>query len=112
MKSIKILIAIILSLNLTGCFFEYDFSRRIVKQGNLLTQDKVSRLKIGMSKEEVLKLLGTSLLSPTFTNDRWDYAYTWRCGTGPILVKNLVLCFKDNKLTKIISNMPKERSKK
>lgn len=104
MQIIRVLIITIFTLVVSGCFFEYDFSRRIVKQGNLLTQDKISRLKISMSKEEVAAIMGTSLLAPVFTNDRWDYAYTYRCGTGIITVRNLSLFFKDNKLVKIINN--------
>ncbi len=98
LKIVLMTIAIILTL--THCA-SYDFSRRVVKQGNLLPQEKIERLRIGMSKEEVAILMGTSLLSPTFTNDRWDYAYTWRKGNNALLVRNLSLHFSHNKLTQI-----------
>ena len=44
-----------------------------IQQGNLLTQEQVSRLKPGMSKEEVRLILGTPLLTDIFHADRWDY---------------------------------------
>ncbi len=100
MRIRTILISIALTLTLTHCI-SYDSSRRIVQQGNLLPQSKIERLKTGMSKNDVAILMGTSLLSPTFNNDRWDYAYTWRKGTGPLKVRNLSLYFSNNRLARI-----------
>jgi outer membrane protein assembly factor BamE len=87
-------------LLLTQCM-SYDFSRRIVQQGNLLQRSAVERLKLGMSKDDVAILMGTSLLSPTFNDDRWDYAYTWRKGSGATLVRNLSLYFVHGRLARI-----------
>ena len=85
---------------LTQCT-SYDFSQRIVQQGNLLPQEKVDHLKIGMSKEKVAIIMGTSLLSPLFNDNRWDYAYTWRKGSGPLNVRHVTLHFSHGKLTAI-----------
>ena len=95
-----ILISVSLALSLTNCM-SYDFARRVVQQGNLLSPEKLSRLNIGMSKNDAAILMGTSLMSPTFTNDRWDYAYTWRRGSGPTKIQNLTLYFQHDKLTRI-----------
>ncbi len=54
-----------------------------------------------MSKEDVAILMGTSLLSPTFNNNRWDYAYTWRRGNGPQEIRNLSLYFSGGHLARI-----------
>ncbi|WP_133128751.1 outer membrane protein assembly factor BamE [Legionella nagasakiensis] len=97
-KTILILAAFLCSF--TGCT-SYDFSRRVVQQGNLLPQSKIERLKIGMSKEDTAILMGTSLLSPLFNNDRWDYAYTWRKGSGPMEKRNLSLYFVHGRLARI-----------
>ena len=100
MRIKTILMSIALVMTLTGCI-SYDFSRRIVQQGNLLPQSKVERLKVGMSKDNVAALMGTSLLCPTFNNDRWDYAYTWRKGSGPMMIRNLSLYFTNSRLARI-----------
>lgn len=100
MRIITLLISVIITLTLTQCV-SYDFSRRITQQGNLLPQAKIERLKIGMSKNDVAILMGTSLMSPTFNNDRWDYAYTWRRGSGPIEIMNVSLYFVRDSLTRI-----------
>lgn len=100
MRVVTFLFSIILTLTLTHCT-SYDFSRRLVEQGNLLPQSMIARLKTGMSKNDVAILTGTSLLSPTFNNDRWDYAYTVRRGNGALRVQNLVLYFRNDRLSQI-----------
>src|SRR3990167_10206778 len=85
----------LLFTSLTSCM-SYDFSKRTVKQGNLISSAKLSRLHIGMSKEDVAILMGDSLLGATFNAQRWDYAYTRRQGSGPLLIKRVSLDFKDN----------------
>jgi outer membrane protein assembly factor BamE len=100
MRTGTFLLAIALTLTLTHCA-SYDFSRRFVQQGNLLPQSKIARLKIGMSKQDAAILMGTSLLSPTFNNNRWDYAYTWRKGSNNPQIRNLSLYFANNRLARI-----------
>ena len=96
----SVLIIFSLALSLTHCM-SYDFSRRVVQQGNLLPLATVDRLKVGMSKDDAAILMGTSLLSPTFNNDRWDYAYTRRKGNGPTTIRNLSLYFVHGNLARI-----------
>ena len=102
-RNIRSILIFFITLSLVGCS-AYDFSRREVEQGNLLPQSKMERLKIGMSKEDATALLGTSLLSPNFNNDRWDYAYTWRRGSGPLLIKRMTLYFTNGTLARIDLN--------
>lgn len=100
MRIIIFLFGIVFTLTLTQCS-SFDLSRRVAQQGNLLPKSTVDRLKIGMSKEDVAILLGNSLLSPTFNNNRWDYAYTWRRGRGYITMSTVSLFFHNNTLTHI-----------
>jgi len=95
-----ILISIALLSSLTHCS-SYDFSRRPIQQGNLLPQYKIDRLKLGMSKNEVAILMGSSLLSPLFQHNRWDYAYTWRKGNGPNAIRHLVIYFANDRVVRI-----------
>lgn len=101
-RTILIYLSIILSLS--SCA-SYDFSRRIVQQGNLLQAKTISRLHIGMSKDDAATLMGHSLLSPTFNDERWDYAYTWRRGSGPLEVHHLSLYFKHGQLVQITKSI-------
>ncbi len=96
----SLLLLLTLLLGLTHCM-SYDFSRRVVQQGNLLPCAKINKLKTGMNKEDVAILMGTSLLSPIFNDDRWDYAYTRRKGNAPLIVHHLTLYFTHGNLSKI-----------
>lgn len=100
MRIITILFSIIIALSLTQCT-SYDFARRITQQGNILPQEKIARLRIGMSKNDAAILMGASLISPTFNNDRWDYAYTWRRGSGSIEIRTAVLYFSRGSLVRV-----------
>lgn len=87
-------------IGLTACT-SYDYAQRVVEQGNLLPMAKINRLKVGMSKRDVAILMGTSLISPMFNNNRWDYAFTTRKGNNATTVRNLSLFFKGDRLVKI-----------
>lgn len=100
MRIIILLASVLFTLSLTQCV-SYDFSRRIVQQGNLLPQSKIERLKVGMSKSDVAILMGTSMLSPTFNNDRWDYAYTWRRGSGALEIRHVTVYFSHDSIKRI-----------
>lgn len=47
-----------------------------VPQGNEVTQDKVDKLQVGLTKSQVQYLLGAALLQDPFHANRWDYLYT------------------------------------
>ncbi len=69
--------------------------RPLIVQGNLISQDQVNQLKIGMHKEQVRLVMGTPLLHDVFHDQRWDYYYG--LGIGKIeLEKHLTLYFDDN----------------
>lgn len=100
MRIIIIFIIALLTIPLSQCV-SYDFARKVVRQGNLLPEETVQRLKVGMSKEDVSILLGTSLISTTFNDNRWDYAYTWRRGTNPLIMRKVTLYFSKDRLVRI-----------
>jgi outer membrane protein assembly factor BamE len=47
-----------------------------IQQGNLVTQENVAQLKVGMSQDQVRFILGTPLVTDIFHANRWDYVYT------------------------------------
>ncbi len=95
-----ILILVSITLTTLGCT-SYDYSREKVQQGNLISRTQLDRLRIGMSKEDVAILMGTSLISQVFQNNRWDYAYTWQKRGTIKCIKSVSVFFAGNKLTKI-----------
>jgi outer membrane protein assembly factor BamE len=72
-----------------------------IQQGNYISQEMVTGLKPGMSKEEVRLALGTPLLTDIFHADRWDYLY-WREKPGAKREqRKLTVFFEDGRLTRI-----------
>ena len=72
-----------------------------VEQGNIIDQEKVDKLKIGMSRRQVRFILGTPMIEDSFNTDRWDYTHTIRNGKNSILNQNLTVFFEADKLSRI-----------
>jgi outer membrane protein assembly factor BamE len=49
--------------------------RMEIQQGNYVSQEAASKLRLGMTKDQVRFVLGTPLLADIFHADRWDYVY-------------------------------------
>ena len=74
-----------------------------IQQGNVLTQDMVSQLRPGLSKDQVRFILGTPMLADMFHASRWDYAYRLQKGsTGEVELRKFTVFFDaDNKLVRV-----------
>jgi outer membrane protein assembly factor BamE len=75
--------------------------RMEVQQGNFVSQEMMSQLKSGMSKEQVRLALGTPLLADAFHADRWDYVYWREAPDGKRESRKLVVFFTDGKLLRV-----------
>lgn len=65
-----------------------------VQQGNVLTQDMVSQLKPGLSRDQVRFILGTPMLTDMFHANRWDYVYRLKKGsTGEVEMRKFSVFF-------------------
>ncbi|MCK5901664.1 MAG: outer membrane protein assembly factor BamE [Cocleimonas sp.] len=95
MKKLILLIAIIV---LSGCS-NYKLE---VQQGNVVTEDAISMLQQGMSKQTVQSILGTPLLHDSFDTDRWDYLFYHNKKHQKKTSKDLTLFFQNNQLQKIM----------
>lgn len=95
---LKKLTIIALSLLLTACLY-----RPNVQQGNVVTPDMLAQVKVGMTQDQVRYILGSPLLVNTFDPNRWDYVYTFRHGSDPMLKQNVELIFSNGILKKIDS---------
>jgi outer membrane protein assembly factor BamE len=73
-----------------------------IQQGNFVSQEMVSQLKPGMSKEQVKLILGTPLLTDIFHSERrWDYVYWKEDQAGHREQRKLVVFFEDGKLARL-----------
>jgi len=67
-------------------------------QGNIITQEMVEQVRVGMTREQVRFMLGTPLLTSAFHQARWDYMYYLNRRNGEIQKRNLAIFFKDNRV--------------
>ncbi|GAB4177948.1 MAG: hypothetical protein Fur0039_21580 [Rhodocyclaceae bacterium] len=72
-----------------------------IRQGNYVTQEMVSRLKPGMTRDQVRFVLGTPLVSDLFHADRWDYFYRFQPGWGEPQSRRLSVFFEDGTLRRV-----------
>jgi len=94
---ITTLVLVGLALGSQGC----SAYRIDIRQGNTLEPSVVDSLQVGMTKQQVIFLLGTPLLQDPFHPNRWDYAYTFQPGGGKMTRQHLTLYFEGDGLLKI-----------
>ena len=80
MKNLKLPLIFVFTVFLSACQLlpentQLKSYRVLVQQGNVIEESKVDSLKIDMSKEQVIFLLGEPVLDNIFDKDRWDYVY-------------------------------------
>ncbi len=81
-----------------------------IQQGNFVSQEMLSQLKVGQTREQVRFLLGTPLLRDIFHADRWDYPFYLARGNGELTTSRVTVFFEDDKVVRIDGgNLPTER---
>ena len=78
-------------------------------QGNVITAEQVSSLRVGMGRDEVIAVLGTPLLQSVFHADRWDYIFSFKRQGEPLQSRRLSVFFDGPNLVQFEGDpMPKE----
>ena len=73
MKIKSILVVLIVGVLASACIKPY---RPDIQQGNILNNSDLREIRYGMSKQEVLYILGTPMVIDPFNESRWDYYYS------------------------------------
>ena len=76
------------ALALGACVYRMD-----IQQGNLLEEDTIDQVEVGMSRSAVEFLLGTPMVADSFHEDRWDYPYYLRFGRSRDVIKRWVIVY-------------------
>ncbi|MCY4286385.1 MAG: outer membrane protein assembly factor BamE [Thiotrichales bacterium] len=79
-----------------------------IQQGNVVEQQMLDRLEIGMERGKVRFIMGTPLLVDPFNQDRWDYVYRIRRGSGEEIGQRVSLHFADDRLARVDGNLSPE----
>lgn len=88
----------LMAVMLSACGLVYKAD---IQQGNVLDGDDIERVELGMSKRQVLLLLGSPSIADPFHQDRWDYVATYAPRGSNQTLKQLRLTFARDELTDI-----------
>ena len=72
-----------------------------IVQGNFVSSEQYSKLKVGMTREQVKQILGTPLLADYFHVNRWDYVFEFK-RNGQVVGKDrrVTIFFDGDKVVK------------
>jgi outer membrane protein assembly factor BamE len=83
-----------------GCLYRME-----IQQGNMLDDTQVEQLQTGMTRSQVLYLLGTPMVPDAFDKDRWDYYHYLDSGRGSgwdyKMTRRVTVWFEDDKVARI-----------
>ena len=107
MRKTSLLLLLLLTLGgLSGCVF-----RANIPQGNVIEQEDIDQLEVGMTRNQVRFLLGTPMVDDPFRKDRWDYLYYVKVGRQGTVGKNWVtVIFADGRVSEIRKDQQLEDS--
>ena len=104
MRINSIVILLCLSLISSCSWIQFPSVHKVtVQQGNIVNQEMVSKLQIGMTMSQVQYILGTPLTTDTFDNSHWDYFYSRVDSEGKRSERQLKLSFDNEDLLQSLS---------
>ena len=81
----------------SGCVY-----RQNISQGNLIEQEDLDQVEVGMTRNQVRFLLGTPMIDDPFHADRWDYVYFLKIGRKDAAFRRWVsVVFEDGTVSEI-----------
>jgi outer membrane protein assembly factor BamE len=84
----------------SGCSY-FGVYKRDLPQGNLVTAGMVERLQPGMSRNQVVNVMGTPLLEAPFDANQWDYVFRLDEAYGGIEQRRITLTFDGDRLVNV-----------
>jgi len=101
----KVVIFLLMALVLgsaSGCVY-----RATVQQGNFIKTEDLDQLATGMTRKQVMFLLGTPMIADPFHQDRWDYVYYLKLGRDEATYRRWVsVYFEDDVVTEVVRDKP------
>ena len=91
-------------VSLTGCTDSLNHLayHPDIPQGNIVTQEQINKLAVGMTQSEVIQIVGTPLLTDPFHANRWDYIHRTTSTADETTQTDLIVTFDTNqKVSKI-----------
>lgn len=90
-----------LALLLGGCNVIY---KQNIPQGNVLDEDDMEQLSVGLTKRQVLVLLGSPAVKSPFHADRWDYVNSFARSGDKAERRTLTVLFENDRVVDFRGN--------
>ena len=92
--------ALVVLAGSAGCVY-----RPNVSQGNIVEEEDLDQVQVGMTRNQVRFLLGTPMIDDPFHQNRWDYVYYVKIGRNDATAKRwVVILFDGETVTEIQRN--------
>ncbi len=79
----------------------FSIHRIDIEQGNIIEPTAVNELEPGMTRQQVLALLGHPVLQPVLNPDRWEYVYYKKQPDKPVEKKLVIIHFANDKVANV-----------
>ena len=98
----RFLAVALIALGSSACIYRID-----IQQGNLLEEEAIEQAEVGMTKNQIVFLLGTPMVTDSFHEDRWDYTYYLRRGRSREVERRwLIVYFDGDVVSRIEKDVP------
>jgi len=99
-NSILLVLLLAAMLAMSGCVYRANMS-----QGNIVEEEDLDQVEVGMTRNQVRFLLGTPMVDDPFHENRWDYVYFVKIGRKDASAKRWVsIIFDADKVSEIRRN--------
>ena len=105
MRSLIITLLVVSCWSISGCTYLRPYQPPL-QQGNIITQDMLQQIKVGMTKGQVAEKLGPPVLKDPFDNNYWTYIYTYQPSRGRTQEKSLIIYFQNNQVARFTTDIP------
>ncbi len=99
LHTMRFVLVLLFPLLLSACFLVPH--KVDVRQGNYVDEEMISKLRLNMTREQVLFAVGTPLVIDPFHPNRWDYVYMVGPAGSVDRVRGLSLEFDENRLVRV-----------
>ena len=101
-KPLFLAVALGILVGSSGCVYRANIS-----QGNIVEEEDLDQVEVGMTRNQVRYLLGTPVVNDVFRDDRWDYIYYYRPGRSKNIERRwLIVWFDGNVVSKVDRDVP------
>ncbi|MCW4153566.1 outer membrane protein assembly factor BamE [Halomonas sp. 18H] len=85
---------------ISGCSY-FGVYKRDTAQGNLVNAEMASQVQTGMTRQQVLNIMGSPLLEAPFEVREWDYVYYLDKAYGGTEQRRITLTFQGNRVANV-----------